>query len=144
MRIEILGSAEKDLIDGFNFYERQSKGLGDYFLDSLFSDIESLYIYAVFMPSISGINVCFPKDSTSPFTIGYRRTSCGSMLFWIVAGILRGFATDLRSRRSFRQIPEKPGHDPQAFPDNGGQKMFVGRVLATAAIGMGHPDGRQA
>jgi hypothetical protein len=44
MRIEILDSAEKDLLDGFEFYERQSKGLGNYFLDSLFSDIESLYL----------------------------------------------------------------------------------------------------
>ena len=46
MRIEILNSAEKDLIDGSEFYKRQSRGLGDYFLDSLFSDIESLYLYA--------------------------------------------------------------------------------------------------
>jgi len=36
MRIEILASAEKDLLDGFEFYERQSKGLGNCFLDSLF------------------------------------------------------------------------------------------------------------
>ena len=46
MRIELLDSAEKDLLDGFKFYEYQAKGLGDYFLDSLFSDIESLIIYA--------------------------------------------------------------------------------------------------
>ena len=46
MKIEILDSAEKDLIDGFEFYENQSRGLGDYFLDSLFSDIESLHLYA--------------------------------------------------------------------------------------------------
>ena len=45
MRIELLDSAEKDLLDGFKFYESLSKGLGDYFLDSLFSDIESLYLY---------------------------------------------------------------------------------------------------
>jgi len=42
MKIELLDSAEKDLLDGFKFYERQSRGLGNYFLDSLFSDIESL------------------------------------------------------------------------------------------------------
>ena len=40
MRIELLDSAEKDLLDGFDFYERQSIGLGDYFIDTLFSDIE--------------------------------------------------------------------------------------------------------
>ena len=46
MRIELLDSAENDLLDGFEFYERQSKGLGNYFLESLFSDIESLHLYA--------------------------------------------------------------------------------------------------
>ena len=46
MRIELLDSAEKDLLDGFKFYERQSKGLGNYFLESLFSDIDALNLYA--------------------------------------------------------------------------------------------------
>jgi hypothetical protein len=46
MRIEILAEAQQDLIDGYRFYERQSEGVGDYFLDSLFSDIDSLAIYA--------------------------------------------------------------------------------------------------
>jgi len=46
MKIEILEAAEKDLLGGYEFYERQSKGLGNYFLDSLFSDIESLYLYS--------------------------------------------------------------------------------------------------
>lgn len=46
MRIEILDSAEKDLLDSFKFYERQSKGLGNYFLESIFSDIDSLNLYA--------------------------------------------------------------------------------------------------
>ncbi|MBI5376370.1 MAG: type II toxin-antitoxin system RelE/ParE family toxin [Candidatus Schekmanbacteria bacterium] len=46
MKIELLDSAEKDLLDGFEFYERKSKGLGGYFLESLFSDIDSLYIFA--------------------------------------------------------------------------------------------------
>jgi hypothetical protein len=36
MRIEILDEAEKDLLHGYAFYERQSQGLGQYFLDSLF------------------------------------------------------------------------------------------------------------
>jgi len=44
MIIEILEEAEQDLVKGFSFYERQSKGLGSYFLDSIFSDVESLYL----------------------------------------------------------------------------------------------------
>jgi len=42
MRIKILDEAEQDLIDGFYFYEAQGQGIGDYFLDSLSSDIDSL------------------------------------------------------------------------------------------------------
>ncbi len=46
MKIKILDSANQDLIDGYWFYEKQKAGLGAYFLDTLFSDIESLKIYA--------------------------------------------------------------------------------------------------
>lgn len=46
MRIKILRSAQKDLAVGRRFYEEKSQGIGDYFLDSLFSDIESLLINA--------------------------------------------------------------------------------------------------
>jgi len=42
MRIEILDKAEDDLVEGFQFYESQHLGLGAYFLDSLYSDIDSL------------------------------------------------------------------------------------------------------
>ena len=45
MRIEILASARDDLIDGFHYYEQKEGGLGNYFLASLYSDIESLRIF---------------------------------------------------------------------------------------------------
>jgi hypothetical protein len=46
VKIKILPSALADLDRGRIFYARQSKGIGDYFLDSLFSDIDSLELYA--------------------------------------------------------------------------------------------------
>lgn len=46
MKIRILSAAYRDLADGRTFYERQSIGVGDYFLDSLFADIDSLALYA--------------------------------------------------------------------------------------------------
>lgn len=46
MRIEILDKAEGDLVDGFRFYEGHEAGLGADFLDSLYSDIDSLRVYA--------------------------------------------------------------------------------------------------
>ena len=46
MRIEILDRAEADLVEGFCFYESQQTGLGTYFRASLYSDIESLRLFA--------------------------------------------------------------------------------------------------
>ena len=44
MKVIILDCAERDLDDGWSFYEEQ--GAGDYFFDSLSADIESLTLYA--------------------------------------------------------------------------------------------------
>lgn len=45
MKIKILSSALDDLSEGRSFYEKQGEGLGEYFFDSLFSDIDSLMLY---------------------------------------------------------------------------------------------------
>ena len=46
MKIGIVDQAEDDLVDGYNFYEDQAPGLGTYFLDCIYSDVESLVLYA--------------------------------------------------------------------------------------------------
>jgi hypothetical protein len=46
MKIKILESANQDLREGFDFYESQETGIGNYFLETLFSDIESLRLFA--------------------------------------------------------------------------------------------------
>ena len=46
------------------------EGLGDYFLDSLFSDIDSLQFYAGIYPMYFGYNRLFSKRF--PFAIYYR------------------------------------------------------------------------
>ncbi len=46
MKIVIQSSALADLADGFDFYEWNEPGLGGYFLDSLYSDIDSLQLCA--------------------------------------------------------------------------------------------------
>lgn len=43
-RIRVLAPARRDLVAGFRFYEKQAEGIGRYFLDTLYSDIESLRI----------------------------------------------------------------------------------------------------
>ena len=46
MRLRLLDLAEADLLRGFRFYERKTRGVGWYFLDSLSSEIGSLHLYA--------------------------------------------------------------------------------------------------
>ncbi|MEK7826912.1 MAG: type II toxin-antitoxin system RelE/ParE family toxin [Thermodesulfobacteriota bacterium] len=70
MRIEILDEAEKDLVDGYAFYERQLQGLGQYFLDSLFSDLESLHLYAGIHAMHFGYHRLLAKRF--PFAVYYR------------------------------------------------------------------------
>lgn len=54
MRLRIARSAEADLLDGFAFYEGQQRGIGSYFLDSLYADIDSLALYAGIHPKPFG------------------------------------------------------------------------------------------
>ena len=45
MNVRILAEAQEDLASGFRFYEAQVAGLGSYFIDSLYSDIDSLQFF---------------------------------------------------------------------------------------------------
>jgi hypothetical protein len=68
--VRIGASAERDLLVGFDFYETQAEGLGQYFLDSLFSDIDALALYAGVHPKpISGLRRCLSRRF--PFAIYY-------------------------------------------------------------------------
>jgi hypothetical protein len=61
MKLQILASAFNDLADGWDFYERQGEGLGNYFLDSLFSDIDSLALYAGIHRKVFGFHRLLSK-----------------------------------------------------------------------------------
>lgn len=54
MKMKILTSAFNDLKKGRRFYEDQDEHLGEYFFDSLFSDIESMVLYAGIQPKVFG------------------------------------------------------------------------------------------
>ena len=50
MRVDVTRSAETDLLEGYAFYERQQPGIGDYFLDSLYADIDALMLFGGIHP----------------------------------------------------------------------------------------------
>ena len=82
MKIRILESASQDLIDGFHFYEKQSIGLGNYFIDSLFSDIDSLQIYAGIHPIYFGYHRMLSKRF--PFAIYYKISDNEALVYAVL------------------------------------------------------------
>lgn len=82
MKIQILPQAEQDLIDGFHFYEMQQKDLGRYFLDTLFSDIESLEFFAGIHPVIFGQHRLLSKRF--PFAVYYKVTDDTAQVYAVL------------------------------------------------------------
>ncbi len=70
MQVRILGAAERDPEDGFHFYERQSPDLSSYFLDSLYSDIDSLTYFGAIHRIVFGHYRLLSKRF--PFAIYYK------------------------------------------------------------------------
>ena len=71
MKIRILASASRDLVDGFRFYEKQAAGVGEYFIDSLYADIDSLLVNAG-MHSVHFGKYHRLLSKRFPFAIYYR------------------------------------------------------------------------
>lgn len=69
LKIEILDEAQQDLIEGFQFYENRETGVGSYFLDSLFSHIDSLLLFAGIHQIVYGYHRALSKRL--PFAIYY-------------------------------------------------------------------------
>jgi hypothetical protein len=89
MKIKILEEAERDLINGFRFYEAQNFGLGQYFLDSLFSDIDSLQLFADIHQWYFGYQRLLSRGFHLPYIIRLTMTSLESAQCWIAVRTLR-------------------------------------------------------
>jgi len=70
MHIKILDDAQEDILLSTLFYESQQDGIGNYFLDTISSDIESLHLYAGIHPSKFGYYYFLSKRF--PYTIYYQ------------------------------------------------------------------------
>ncbi len=70
MIVRILDSALADLDRGRVFYERQGEGLGDYFLDSLLSEIDSLVLFGGIHRKVFGYHRLLPKRF--PYAVYYK------------------------------------------------------------------------
>ena len=102
MRIRVLSSAIQDLYAGRIFYENQAQGVGAYFFDSLFSDIDSLALYAGIHPMTHGYHRMLAKRF--PYAV-YYTTEDDLAVVWRVLD-LRGDPE--RIRQSLKGRRTKP------------------------------------
>ena len=70
MKVRVLRSAVEDLADGRHFYDRQHAGVGAYFFDSLFSEIDSLVLYAGVHRVVFGFHRLLARRF--PYAVYYR------------------------------------------------------------------------
>lgn len=83
MNVRILDFASQDLIEGYRFYETQQQRLGNYFLDSLFSDIDSLQIYAGIHPIYLG-KYHRALSKRFPFAIYYKVVNNEALVYAVL------------------------------------------------------------
>jgi hypothetical protein len=69
MTVLVIEEAAADLETGQRFYESRERGVGDYFVESLLSDLESLVVYAGIHPRHFGLHRMLSKRF--PFGIYY-------------------------------------------------------------------------
>jgi hypothetical protein len=94
VRIRILDQAKLDLTDGFEFYEEREENLGHYFLDTLYSDIDSLALYGGIHPVRHGFHGRFRSGFLTPFTIRSPKTSFPFMQCSIAGPIQNRFKSE--------------------------------------------------
>jgi len=82
MRVRILTSALDYLAQGREFYERQGEGVGDYFFDSLFSDIDSLSLFDGIHRKTQGFHRLLAHRF--PYAIYYKMNSKNSAVVYRV------------------------------------------------------------
>jgi plasmid stabilization system protein ParE len=70
MQLRILPSAFEDLDRGRAFYAEHGEELGEYFLDSLFADIDSLVLYAGIHMKVWGYHRMLARRF--PYAIYYK------------------------------------------------------------------------
>ena len=108
--IRIAASARWDLEEGYEFYESQEIGLGDYFLNSVKADIESLKI-------TGGVHKVAYADyhrllcKTFPFAVYYTKSESDITIFAVIdcrrdPAWIRGY---------LRKAGEQPAKEPTNY-----------------------------
>ncbi len=91
MTVVILEDASEDLESGAQFYEACATGVGNYFVDSILSDLDSLILFAGVIQSTLDFIGCCRGDSHLASTMKWKAMWPTFMPFWIFGATLSGF-----------------------------------------------------
>ena len=105
MKLQIRPSAFDDLARGRGFYDSQGLGIGDYFFDSLFSDIDSLKLYAGIHPKVMGYYRMLAKRF--PYAIYYDIKNETSIV-WRVLDLRQNPKTIIQELKSNKSVFTTP------------------------------------
>ncbi len=113
MRVRILPSAKRDLHRGFRFYERQQAGIGSYFLDSLYSDVDSLCVFAGIHRRVGELFRF--RSKRFPFWVYYRLEADTA---YVVAVLDARQAPSKVRRREGTEQDDPPNEDSAGAPSS--------------------------
>lgn len=82
MKVRILRPAVEDIAAGRQFYDARAPGVGDYFFDSIFAEIDSLVLYAGIHHRHFGFHRLLARRF--PFAIYYRVISDEVVVFRVL------------------------------------------------------------
>jgi hypothetical protein len=82
MKLQIRPTALEDLAQGRRFYDSQELGVGDYFFDSVFADIDSLKLYAGIHPKVFGFHRMLTQRF--PYAVYYESSNREIAIVWRV------------------------------------------------------------
>jgi hypothetical protein len=83
VKVRVLRSALEDLAAGRRFYDRQGHGLGDYFFDSLFAEIDSLTLYGGIHP-VSTVRISSAARQAFSLRVYYRIIGGEAVVFRVL------------------------------------------------------------
>lgn len=96
MEFKILPSGYRDLAGGRDFYEEQAPGIGTYFLESAFAEVESLRIYAGIHRRVFGYHRLLMKRF--PYAVYYEIEENVAVVYRVLD--CRGNPTEIRKTLS--------------------------------------------
>lgn len=82
MKVRVLRSALEDIAEARRFYDRQEAGVGEYFFDSIFSEIDSLVLFGGIHRTVYGFQRALAKRF--PYAIYYRISSGEVLVFRVL------------------------------------------------------------